>query len=259
MEKGIVFITGATSGIGAAFARLYASLGYDLVLTGRREQKIRELADELSSGYKINAEIILADLSEASDIEKVVKRIESLKNIEVLINNAGFGNEKDFENDDIDIHMKMVTVHNEVPVRLSHAVLAQMIGRGSGSVINVSSLGGFVPNAPGLLYGATKAFLINFSEALNISLDRYGIRVQALCPGFTRTDFHEKLGYGNEGLKNHGLFRWMAAGRVVQESYRCLKKKRAVCIPGFLNKVLYLIIKLAPINMILWYMRIGRK
>lgn len=260
MEKrGTAFITGATSGIGAAFARKFASMGHDLVLTGRREQKIREISLKLSSDYSINVEVIIAELSDPAGIEKVVKRAAELDNLEILVNNAGYGNTLSFEEDSIENQLRMVTVNDSVPARLAHAVIPGMIRRGGGAIINVSSLAGFIPSPDGVLYGSTKAFLNVFSESLHIILNKYGIKVQALCPGFTRTDFHEKLGYEKGELKNRGLMIWKTAESVVRASYRSLLKNKPVCIPGFLYKFLYLVIKLTPLRWMIYFMTLREK
>jgi short-subunit dehydrogenase len=250
MKTKVALITGATSGIGASFARYYAGKGYDLILTGRRKNILTALADEVSKKYNAKTEIIFAELSKPKFVDAIVKKIKAVRNIEVLVNNAGYGSSVNFDQDTIESQLRMMAVHNEAPVRLSHAVLSQMMKNKKGFIINVSSVASFIPTPQDILYGTTKAFLNNFSESLAVLVKPHGIKVQALCPGFTRTDFHEKLGWERKKLENRGLLKWMSADQVVKSSVRCIRKNKPLCVPGFTNKILYFIIKLMPVNLL---------
>ncbi len=254
MKTRTALITGATSGIGAAFAKCYTGKGYDLILIGRRKAKLTALADELSKKFNVKTEVIIAELSNPKATESIIKKIYSIKNIEVLVNNAGYGGTVNFDRDTIGSQIRMMTVHNEVPVRLTHAVLPQMMKNKKGFIVNVSSVASFIPTPQDILYGTTKAFLNNFSESLAVRLKSHGIKVQALCPGFTRTDFHEKLGMKREDLKNRGLMLWMSPDKVVRSSVRCLRKFKPLCVPGITYKFFYLIIKLLPVNFLSFIM-----
>ncbi|HDP80101.1 MAG TPA: SDR family oxidoreductase [Spirochaetes bacterium] len=239
-------ITGATSGIGAAFARRLASEGYDLLVTGRRKALIEKQAAELSDKYGVKVTVIIAELSLEKDLRGLEKRLSALERVDFLVNNAGYGVYENFADTGADEHERMVRVHVTAPVRLTRAVLPGMISRKSGAVINLSSVGSFIPMEKNGMYGGTKAFLNIFSESLNIELRDTGVRVQALCPGFTRTDFHEKLGLTTEGQKRLEGYRWMSADEVVDCSLRCLGNNRVICVPGFSWRSILVFVKLLP-------------
>jgi len=242
----IAFITGATSGIGAAFARRFAQDGYDLIITGRRKPIIQNLARDISNKYDIKIEVIIAELSNDNDVELLVKKIKREENIEVLINNAGFGIGKLVDKDVIKKQENMVKVHILSAMKFIYAVIPNMIRKKSGVIINVSSIASFLPLPRNTVYSGTKVFLNNFSESIYLELKNEGISVQCLCPGFTRTDFHSRIGYDKEELKNRGIVRWMSAEQVVKYSQKCLKRNKVICIPGFWNKVLVLIPAILP-------------
>lgn len=237
------FITGATSGIGAEFARQLAEMGYDLVITGRREDVITGLASELETKYKVNVEIIFAELSEEAGIQKVINYINKIDSIDLLINNAGFGLNKFFTRSDIEWQVKMNHVHTDASIRLIHATLPKMIKQKSGYIINVASVAGLCPVVRDVVYCGSKAFLINFSKALDMEVKGQGIHIQALCPGFTRTDFHGKLNLSKADYKKINKMNWMAADKVVEYSLKHLYRNKVVCIPGFMNRM---VVRLTP-------------
>jgi len=239
-------ITGATSGIGAAFARRLASEGYDLLITGRRKKIIQQLADDVMKKHGVKVEVAIAELSLEKDLGGLEKRLASMERVDFLVNNAGYGVYVNFADAGADEHERMVKVHVTAPVRLTRAVLPGMVARKSGAVINLSSVGSFIPMEKNGMYGGTKAFLNIFSESLNIELRDTGVRVQALCPGFTRTDFHEKLGLTTEGQKRLESYRWMSPDEVVDYSLRCLRKNRVICVPGLSYRFLTALVKLLP-------------
>lgn len=240
-------ITGATSGIGAAYAKRLAADGYDLILTGRRREIIQKLADELSDEHKIEVKVIIAELSDDSDIQKVVDAIGSADNVEVLINNAGFSpDEKHFMGMEFRDVERMIKVHQIVPVRLAYAVVPKMEERRRGTIINVSSVGAFLPSPSIIIYGATKAFLKIFSESLYMDLRRKGIKVQVLCPRLTRTDFHRELSERRYKMIS-SKYHWMTADEVVDHSLRCLKKNKGpICVPGIRGKLFGAIVPALP-------------
>jgi short-subunit dehydrogenase len=235
--KGTALITGATSGIGAAFAKRLARDGYDLVITGRREEKIRHLADEISSSYSVRVEVVIAELSNPLEAERLAGKIRSTGNLEVLVNNAGFGSRMEFHREDVEEQAGMLKVHTLVPLVLTHAAIPAMVARQSGAIINVSSVSGFLVSPRAAVYAATKSFLVTFSEGLSMELGEKGVRVQALCPGFTRTDFHDRLGWDEKKKRDRWIVRWQSADEVVEYSLRCLAKNRVICIPGFWNRL----------------------
>jgi short-subunit dehydrogenase len=229
-------ITGATSGIGRAFAERFASMGYDLIITGRRKDVIEKAAGEISKQNGVKVSVVLAELSEEAGISKVLKEIKKAGRIDALVNNAGFGLDNLFYDENVENHLKMVAVHIDAPVRLTHAVLPGMIKSGGGIVINVSSLGSFLPTPLNSIYGGTKAFLNIFSGSLHVELRSKGIKFQSLCPGFTSTDFHIQMGVEEEIKKD--VKHWMSPVEVVNYSMKSLAKGKIICIPGFRNRLL---------------------
>ncbi len=239
-------VTGATSGIGAAYARRLASEGYDLIITGRRKKLIEKLAGDLAGQYRVKVTVVIAELSREADLHKLEKRLRSINAVDMLVNNAGYGVYVNFADGDVDEHERMIRVHVTAPVRLTHAVLPAMLRKGAGSIINLSSVGSYLPMEKNGLYGGTKSFLNIFTESLHMELKGAGVRVQVLCPGFTRTDFHAKLGLTSEGEKRLEHYRWMSPDEVVDYSLRCLKKNRVVCVPGFSYRMFVALAKFIP-------------
>jgi len=192
-EKQIALITGAKSGIGEAYARRFAAQGYDLIITGRRKETINRISDELARICSVNVEVFIAELSNLEDVGALAQKVRNTKNLDILVNNAGFGTTRHFHNEDLEGQQNMVRVHILTPMKLTYAALPNMIARGKGAIINVASLSAFYPLPRGATYSGTKAFMGAFSEAIHMELARTGLKVQALCPGFTRTDFHERI------------------------------------------------------------------
>ncbi len=238
---GTALITGASSGIGAAFARRLARDGYDLVLVSRRKNVLDTLAEELHQRHGITAQSLAADLANADAVKIVEKRIAATETLSMLINNAGFGIDGNLVDVDIQDLLDMVQVHNAAGVCLARAALPGMVARRYGSIINVASLAGLMP-LPGNLYSPTKAFLVALSETLHLELQGSGVRVQALCPGFTHTGFHDAAGVDKSSLNGYS---WMQAEDVVDESLRALGRDDVVCIPGTANR-LFTALRLLP-------------
>ncbi|MDZ7724132.1 MAG: SDR family NAD(P)-dependent oxidoreductase [candidate division KSB1 bacterium] len=192
-EKKTGVITGATSGIGAAFAKAFAARNYDLILTGRRESKLNELAQDIQNQFQVSVEKQLIELAESEQVEQFISILQR-QQIDLLINNAGFGMRSTFLETNYETLEQMVTVHSTVPMQLMHALLPGMKERRSGIIINVASIAGFFPLPQSGVYSATKSFLTLLSESLHVELEGTGVQVQALCPGMTITDFHSRLG-----------------------------------------------------------------
>ena len=229
-------ITGASSGIGAAFARKLAALGYDLVLVARRGDRLEALAAELEAAYGIRAETLVADLTDEGDVERVAGAIAAIPNLELLVNNAGIGAEGRFYQADIGPQLDMIRLHVLASVRLARAALPGMVERGRGGIINVASVAGFMALPENVNYCATKGYLITFSKGLQLELTGTGVRVQALCPGFTHTEFHDDLREFDKARTPKIL--WMPAEAVVEASLRGLARGEVVCIPGFGNRLI---------------------
>lgn len=195
MPKTLVAITGASSGIGAAFARRLAP-EHDLLLIARRQEKLAALATELSQSFSCKAEILVADLSLESDTQRVAERLASDQRLMLLVNNAGFGVKGRFWESPLAVQEQMHKLHVMATVRLTHAALRNLTARDSGGIINVASVASFVRSQGSVSYCSTKSWMTVFSEALYLELKAAGskVRIQALCPGFTYSGFHEAMG-----------------------------------------------------------------
>jgi short-subunit dehydrogenase len=197
---------------------------------------LQQLAESVQSSFGIQAQIQPADLSKTTDIEKIISINNNLENIDLLVNNAGFGTVGRFHRVDADKELAMVNVHMVAPVMLCRAVLPGMISRNQGAIINVASIAGFIP-IRNVLYHSTKAFLISFSEALHTELIGSQVRVQALCPGFTVTEFHDTNEYSRFSRDGIPRFLWMTSEQVVSESLNALQHSNLMCIPGIIYRI----------------------
>lgn len=235
---GTALITGASSGIGEAYARRLAALGYDLILVARREAKLAALAADLRERHGVTAAVLAADLSQTADVTRVAERIGQTNDLVLLINNAGFGTRGYFADVALDRHLEMIDVHVVASVRLTHAALPGMMTRGAGAIINVSSIAAFFAAPGGATYGATKIYLNTFSEAVALETREAGLKVQALCPGFTYSEFHDTPEYDNFDRSELPDKMWMTSEAVVDESLAALWGDRVVVIPGGQNRAL---------------------
>jgi len=227
-DRPCALMTGATSGIGAAFANRLAQKGFNLILHGRRQEKLTERAKNLEKTHNISVEIIIGELSQAEELRKIETHIQGLERLDMLINNAGYWTPGPFWNHSPNSLEAMIMVHVIAPVRFIRAALPRMLERHKGDIINVSSMGAYFNLVTVENYGATKAYLINFTESLHVALMGTGIRVQALAPGFTVTDFHSRLGADFTKAQR----KWMRPEELVEISLKALEKRRVVCIPG---------------------------
>ena len=242
MANKIALITGATSGIGAAFAENFASQNYDLIITGRREEKIKNFARELMKKYNIQVEVIIAELSKNDVLDVLTKKIQDTKNLEILINNAGYAQKRcKFTDADIITHENMLTTHCLATMKFVYAALPNMLANKKGTIINVSSPMGFFPFCMQSMYASTKAFIALFTESLNLELKSTGVKAQALSPGVTYSDLHGKIWIDEKKKARSSAWLWQSPMRpetVVEKSLKCLKKNKALCIPGFRNKII---------------------
>lgn len=244
----LAVITGATSGIGKEFARCFARQGYDLLITGRRREKIAAVADEIRREFGVNVKVVMADMSVREDMMSLLQIVDMQHNIEVLVNNAGYGMSLGFSEDGLDHQLDMMKVHVNAPLMLIHKVLPKMIEKRAGIIINVSSMATYFPVSGSTMYVSTKSFLKSFTESLFLDVGRYGIRVQCLCPGFTSSDFHRNSNIISDG-KRHRLIPWMEPPAVVDYSLQCLNKGKIICIPGLANRLLILLVSVMPRNL----------
>ena len=240
-------ITGASSGIGAEFARFLAARGMHLVLTARREDRLRELADDLHTRHGTQCELIVGDLTDPGEPQRIFSLIKGQGiAVELLINNAGFGNVGVVDDTDSQRMLNMIQLNIASLTELTYLFLPQMLEREHGAIINVSSVAAFQPVAYMPVYSATKAFVLHFSEALWAECRDRGVTIQALCPGTTETEFFDVAGVQG-WLKKQ---RSHTADFVVRRSIRGLEKRKLFVIPGFLNFILSMGVRLARRRMV---------
>ena len=245
-------VTGASSGIGAAFARALAARGFDLILIARRQERLEELASELAASHGTASEILTADLILDADLARVEDRLRGASNLELLVNNAGFGVGGPFAESQIAGQDAMHRLHILATLRLTHAALQGMVARRAGSIINVASVAGFIVSPGALSYGATKNWINTFTEGLWLELRAAGspVRVQSLCPGFTYSEFHEVAAMDRTKLAPPAW--WCSAEAVVAESLAGLERDRIFVIPGFRYRMLVALVTRIPRGLRRW-------
>lgn len=241
----LALITGASSGIGAEFAKQLAKKQYDLVLVARREERLMELSGTLQQTFGISAESLPADLSSDQGLAAVEQRIAALENLELLVNNAGFGTMGHFYRLDVSSQDQMHRLHVLATMRLTHAALPAMIARQTGGIINVSSVAGFWQSPGSVSYCATKHWMNSFTKGLSLELRSLGspVKLQALCPGFTVSEFHEVAGMDRNQVPKT---LWMTAEQVVSESLEGLDQGRELVVPGLRYRLLVFFMKHVP-------------
>lgn len=241
----IALITGASSGIGAEFARQLAARRYDLILVARRKERLEKLAAELAAAHRVRAEALAADLTDEAELRAVEARIARDGGIDLLVNNAGFGVPGLFWKTALDAQDRLHRLHILATMRLTHAALAGMTARDSGAVINVSSAAGFLPAAVSSTYGSTKTWINAFTEGLYLELKsaRSAVKVQALCPGFTYTEFHDVTGMDRRVIPGP---MWLQAGDVVAASLKGLDRGNLFVVPGWRYKLVLALVPALP-------------
>jgi hypothetical protein len=243
--KPLAVVTGASSGIGAVFARTLAARGYDLALVARRQDRLRQIADELGNHFHANCTLLCADLTREAELRSVEEFLIGAAHLQLLVNNAGFGTLQRFCDAPIESQDAMHRLHVLATMRLTHAALRNLSARNQGAIINVSSVAAFAPRPGSTSYYATKAWINCFTEGLYLELKSAGsrVRVQALCPGFTLTEFHDVLGI-DRGFISRGW--WMPAEEVVEASLQGLEKGKLFVVPGLRYKLLVSLLRLLP-------------
>ncbi|WBB84602.1 SDR family oxidoreductase [Micromonospora sp. WMMC264] len=236
-------VTGASLGIGEAFARRLAADGWDLVLVARDATRLDALATELTGRHGGDAETIAVDLSTEDGCATVERRLADGPPVDLLVNNAGISLNTSFVRSPVADEARLVRLNVLAVLRLTHAALGPMIERGQGAVINVSSVAGFGVPMPGSTYSASKAWVTNFSESIGQSVAPLGVRVMALCPGYTRTGIHERVGIDMSRLP---AWAWLRADDVVAEGLRDLHKGKFVSVPDWKYKVAVAGLRYAP-------------
>jgi len=232
-------VTGATAGIGESFTRLLAENNYNIVLVARDLPRMQERARDLESKYKVSTHVIQADLATDAGCAAVESYIAS-NQIDVLINNAGFGINKAFTMSALDAEQQMMDVLVRTPMRLMHVALPGMKERNKGVIINVSSVAGFIA---GGTYSASKSYLTVLTESLYTELAGTNLKISALCPGFTRTEFHQRGRMSMKGLPN---FMWLNSDQLVAKAWSDALKGEPVSIPGWQYKLLVFVVQTLP-------------
>ena len=244
MPRPVAVITGPTSGLGAGFARRYAIDGYDLVLVARDVERLERLAAELHDEAGAAVEVLAADLSQAADRAKVADRLSA--GVQVLVNNAGFGTSGEFWTADLALLQAQLDVNVTAVMQLTHAALPPMLDAAAGTIINVASVAALLPGR-GSSYSASKAWVVSFTEGLANGLVGTGVGVHALCPGFVRTEFHERAGIEMDGTPS---IMWLEVDDVVRDCLAGAAKGDVVIVPGLQYKALTTAGRLVPRNLV---------
>lgn len=249
-------ITGASAGIGEAFAEVFAAEGFDVVLVARREPRLQALAERLRVRYGVRADVLAADLGEPQAPGHIVAELAARGlHVDALVNNAGYGVPGAYVRSPWDTHHAMLRVMVTSVAELTYRLLPAMLERGYGRIINVASLAGLVP-APGghTLYAATKAFLIKFSEALGHEVRAEGVHVTALCPGFTVSEFHHVTGTRDQ-MKGLPSWMWLDSATVARQGYDAVMQGLPIYVNGRINRTIATLVRVAP----LWLIRAVEK
>ena len=244
--RGTAVVTGASSGIGAEFARQLAARGHELVLVARRRERLDALAAELRERHSVAVDVHAADLSRPEEIEALANRIRATPDLALLVNNAGFGKGGRYWEAEAEGQLGMLRVHVEATARLDHAALPGMVERGRGGIINLGSVVGWAHLPRAAMYSSTKLWIADFSKILAQELCGTGVHIQALCPGFTRTE-------ALEGKKLPG-FLWLNADALVTASLRALDRGSGVCIPSLRYKLIAALLR-SPLGALLVWLR----
>lgn len=256
--SGTALVTGATAGIGLSFARHLAAEGYDLVLVARHEERLRAVADDIASSYSVSATARPADLTDRAQLATVERRVASLAEpIDLLVNNAGFGLKHRFHHNTADQEEEMLTLLVTAVMRLSHAAIGAMRERGPASgprgIINVSSVAAFLPRGT---YSAAKAWVNSFSEWAHYEYAADAVQVMALCPGFTKTEFHERMGVGRNSAPD---WMWLEVDKLVATALKDYAKGKAFSVPSPQYKAVVGVTRAIPAGVLQRFQALGRK
>jgi short-subunit dehydrogenase len=254
----VAVVTGASAGIGKEFCERLAARGHDLVVVARDGNRLEAMRTDLEQRHGNEVDVFPADLTRDDDVSRLAGLVAGLPRLALLINNAGFGTRGTLADASPAQQEAMLRLHTLAPMRLTQAALPVLLRNGRGGIVNVSSVASFAYSAGNVNYCATKAYLTNFSEGLAAELRGTGVRVQALCPGYTHSEFHQRMEVDIRGIPK---WMWMPAGPVVETSLRNLERAGpVVCIPGLRNKIAVFLLRHVPRGLIgtLARLRAGR-
>jgi short-subunit dehydrogenase len=246
-EGSTVLVTGASAGIGRAFAHVFAAHGFDVILTARREERLRELASELETEHRARAHVLAADLADPATPGRLVKDIAAKDlRVDALVNNAGYGVPGTYAKTEWRAQRDFIQVLMTAPCELTHRLLPGMLARGRGYVVNIASVAGLVPgSASHTLYGASKSFMIQFSRSLHHEHEGTGIHVTAVCPGFTYSEFHDVTG-ARDRVSKLPSWMWMTSEAVAEQGYSAAMRNVPVYVNGRHNRCLVFLAKHLP-------------
>jgi uncharacterized protein len=244
----LAVVTGASAGIGKEFCERLAARGYDLIVVAREGNRLEALSQDLEQRHGIEVEVFPADLTIDTDVSLVAERLTRSPRLALLVNNAGFGTRGTLADASPALQEAMLRLHTVAPMRLAQAALPVLVKNGRGAIVNVSSVASFLYSAGNVNYCATKAYLTTFSEGLAAELAGTGVQVQALCPGFTRSEFHQRM---EADVTQLPRWMWLSATLVVETSLRSLERGgRVVCIPGLRYKLMVFLLRHLPRRLI---------
>lgn len=248
MDRRLGLVTGASSGIGAAIARILASHGYDVALTARRTDRLEKLADEIRLRFGVETLTFTADLADPETPTRMVEHLAAHgRTADVLVNNAGYGLSGAFAGSLWEDQQTFLRVMVTAPCELIHRLLPGMVERRFGRILNVASLAGLIPGSAGhTAYGPSKAFMIRFSQGLHLETLGKGVHVTALCPGFTYSEFHDVNGTRATISASTPPWLWMGADEVAASGYEAMEANRPICVPGAPNKAVAALAHILP-------------
>lgn len=248
MDRRLALVTGASAGIGAAFARIFASHGYDVALTARRADRLEALAEEVRLRWGVETLTVSADLSLPEGPGQILDHLTAHgRHVDALVNNAGYGLPGSYAETRWRDQQAFLQVMVTAPCELAHRLAPGMVQRRFGRIVNVASLAALIPGAAGhTLYAASKSFLVKFSQSLHLELAAEGVHVTALCPGFTFSEFHDVNGTRAMVSASTPPWMWLGADEVAAAGYEAVEANRAVCVPGAPSKAIAAVAKALP-------------
>ncbi|GAA1909166.1 SDR family NAD(P)-dependent oxidoreductase [Nocardioides marmoribigeumensis] len=250
----IALVTGPTAGIGLAFAHELARRGFDLVLVARSEDTLQDLAARLRTEHDVAVEVLAADLGDREQLARVEARLSDRSQpVDLLVNNAGFGLKEQFADNSVEEEQAMLDVLVVAVMRLSHAATTTMLERGFGGIINVSSVAGYLPRGT---YGAAKAYVTRLSLWADGTYRERGVRTMALCPGFVRTEFHERMDVGRDSVPS---WMWLDADKLVREALDDFDDGKALSVPDLRYKAVTAAARYVPTGLLTRFQTMGRR